>query len=412
MQIEHKSTRDVSGTGILSTIENEGIVEALVSVTGVRDNVNDVIIPGAYEKTLQARRPKGVWSHDWNTPVSKAIDVKELMPGDAQLPKTLPNGEAWPAEAGALWVKAQFNLETQAGREAWSNVKFFGDDGEWSIGYTVPKGKATEEKSAESPSGKVRKIKEINLFEFSPVLFGAASNARTFASSIKSMFATDEARAEFIKALEEDEEQGLADEANAEGDVVKNTEDLGSKEDDHESEELLSGPEGAEEVKETRTVSVKVGLTAELFEQLTVLHKELTTILAEIKVIEEEEEEKIVIEPTDLSSAIEALVASKVDASTVEEIENKVKVFEKTIADGDNSSDAAGTVLDLIADALAGVSTDEEEKSLKVLASSVGLALKNAETAEVETKEDEPEEVEEKVIMSADDWKNFLNFEI
>ena len=38
----------------------EGIVEAVVSVTNIVDNVKDVIVPGAYEDTLQKRVPKGV----------------------------------------------------------------------------------------------------------------------------------------------------------------------------------------------------------------------------------------------------------------------------------------------------------------------------------------------------------------
>lgn len=385
MKIQYKSTLDATGTGVISTDAEQGIVEALVSVTGIRDNVNDIIEPGAYAKTLAERNPKGVVSHDWNTPVSKALAVEEFMPGDTRLPPTLPDGKAWPTEAGALWVKAQFNLETQAGREAFSNVKFYGSEGEWSIGYTVPRGKSTEEKSADSPSGKIRRIKEINLFEFSPVLFGAASNARTFASSIKSMFGTDEAREEFIKALGEDEE----------------------KSDDHEEE--LSGPEGAEEVKETRVTSIKVEMSPEWVEQLSALRKQLDTVLAQIKVTEEKK--SIEIEPVSLDVAIADLVSSTLDASVVEEIDKKVKSFEGVVTQGVDASDAATAVLDLVADALAGVTDEEEEKSLKVLASSVGLALKNAEI--VEAKEEEVAEVvETKVSISADEWKTLLNFDI
>jgi HK97 family phage prohead protease len=183
MDIEHKNL-GVTG-GITETAE-EGVIEALVSVTGIKDNVNDIIMPGAYEKTLEKRKPKGVWSHDWNNPVSKVDDIKELLPGDPKLPTKLANGEEWPKEAGALYVKVRFNLETQAGRDAYSNVKFYADETEWSIGYNVPKGAATLDKK----SG-VRNIKTLELFEFSPVLFGAASNARTLISSVKSMFDND-----------------------------------------------------------------------------------------------------------------------------------------------------------------------------------------------------------------------------
>lgn len=410
--IQHKSTKDVVGTGIISTDETQGVVEALVSVTGIRDNVNDIILPGAYEKTLKERKPKGVWSHDWNTPVSKAIDAVELMPGDPRLPATLPDGKAWPDDAGALWVKAQFNLATQAGKDAFENVKFFGEDGEWSIGYTVPRGKSTEEKSADSPSGKVRKIKEINLFEFSPVLFGAASNARTFASSIKSMFATDEAREEFIQALNEDnEETELAKTANAEGDVVANTEAEVAAEKCAEEEDVdfASGDEGVEEVKNTRVHSVQLKVTGPVYEQLLVLQSELKRLIdmAEPEIKAEVE----TVEGKDLNEALEDLVASGVEAKTVEEIDGKIKVFEKAIADGESASDLATEVLDLVAAAFADVSDAADEKSLKVVAASVGLALKNAEEADIEIKAEEvvvEETTEAKVVMTAEEWKNFM----
>ena len=169
--IEHK-TVGVKGLNVVS--EEKGIVETIISVTGIVDEVKDRIMPGAYAKTLAKRKPKGVWSHDWDAPVSKTIGVKELMPNDPSLPKVMPNGEPWPKEAGALAVKTQFNLETQRGREAYADVVFFGDEQEWSIGYNVPVGGA----KIDSKSG-VREISTLELYEYSPVLFGAMPLART-----------------------------------------------------------------------------------------------------------------------------------------------------------------------------------------------------------------------------------------
>ena len=169
--LEHK-TVGVKGMNVVSA--DEGIVETIISVTGVVDNVKDRIMPGAYQKTLAKRKPKGVWSHDWDTPVSKTLEVRELMPGDKELPKLMPNGDPWPSGAGALKVKTQFNLETQRGREAYSDVVFFGEEQEWSIGYNVPVGGA----KVDSKSG-VREITMLELYEYSPVLFGAMPLART-----------------------------------------------------------------------------------------------------------------------------------------------------------------------------------------------------------------------------------------
>ena len=169
--LEHK-TVGVKGMNVVS--DEEGIVETIISVTGVVDKVKDFIEPGAYAKTLAARTPKGVWSHDWDTPVSKTLEVRELMPGDPDLPSVMPNGSPWPEKAGALKVKTQFNLTTQRGADAYSDVKFFGDEQEWSIGYNVPVGGA----KVDQKTG-VRYIKTLDLFEYSPVLFGAMPLART-----------------------------------------------------------------------------------------------------------------------------------------------------------------------------------------------------------------------------------------
>lgn len=158
---------------------DRGVVETIVAVTGIKDNVNDIIMPGAFQKSLTQRTPKGVWHHNITDSVSRTEEIKELAPGDPGLPATLPNGEPWPDYAGALKVKTRFNLNTTRGRDAYEDVKFFGTDQEWSIGYNVPTGGATIDKKTG-----VRHIHSLDLYEYSPVLFGAMPNART--QSVKS----------------------------------------------------------------------------------------------------------------------------------------------------------------------------------------------------------------------------------
>ncbi len=171
MKLEHKVV-PVMDTKVID--EEQGVVGAFVSVTGAVDSVKDRIIPGAYQKTLVARTPKGVWSHDWDKPVSKTLNAEELLPGDDRLPSKTRDGAEWPSSAGALYVETQFNLDTQRGREAFSDVKFYGPDQEWSIGYNVPAG-------ASKVDGKtgVRELSYIDLYEYSPVLFGAMSLTST-----------------------------------------------------------------------------------------------------------------------------------------------------------------------------------------------------------------------------------------
>jgi HK97 family phage prohead protease len=167
-------------TEVHVTNEDEGIVEAYVSATGLRDRQDDVIEPGAYAKTLDVasggRIPVGVYHHELKQPIARTLEVKELLPGDAGLPEKTRDGRNWPKNAGALKVKMQLNLGTQRGREAFSDLKFF-EDHQWSVGYKVPRGKAIIRNG-------VRYIKEMDLYEYSPVLFGAMPD--TFTTSVKS----------------------------------------------------------------------------------------------------------------------------------------------------------------------------------------------------------------------------------
>lgn len=227
MGIEYKTV----GVASVEKVKDEGngIVTAYVSVTGLEDNVKDIIEPGAYEETLHKRMPKGVWGHQWLKPISKTLEIDELMPGDKGLPETLANGDAWPAQAGALRIKMQFNLKTPRGRNAYHDVVFFDDQQEWSIGYSVPEGGAVKTKDG------VRRIKKLDLFEYSPVLFGAMPNARTASVkdaqlAFKSLFGED------IAKLEQDlqqfkmsigvEEGDRADDAAVEADDFVGDEDI------------------------------------------------------------------------------------------------------------------------------------------------------------------------------------------
>ena len=212
--------KEVAVKGLTVDDEAQGIVTTIVSVTGVVDNVKDNILVGAYDKTLATRKPKGVWGHDWNVPISKTLDAKELRPGDSELPKKTRNGEPWPQNAGGLKITTQFNLETPQGKTAFSNVKFYGDDQEWSIGYQVPTGGST----MDTKTG-VREINTIDLYEYSPVLFGAMPLAVTTGVKdmqelfeVKTAFATLERTGvdmEFKKSYSAEDRQKLADQGEA-----------------------------------------------------------------------------------------------------------------------------------------------------------------------------------------------------
>lgn len=177
--MEHKADPGLGGAQVLEADDETGRVVALVSVTGVEDRVKDTIEPGAYTKTLAAREPIGVWSHDDKTWVARTEHAVELMPGDPFFRdlKTM-DGQPWPAKAGAVKVEALFNLETPHGKAAYSDVKFFQGKTGWSIGYRATK-------ATRNPRTGARSIKELDWYEYSPVMVGAASQPMTL--SVKSL---------------------------------------------------------------------------------------------------------------------------------------------------------------------------------------------------------------------------------
>lgn len=192
MNLETKSA--ITGVKVLD--EGEGIVQAIVSVTNITDQVNDKILPGAYSETLTKRMPKGLRGHDWSRMVAKTLHAEELLPGDPRIDdisrKIAVQG------GGGLLVRGQYNLNTQLGRDAYEDTKFFGDDMEWSVGYKVPKGR-----SAITPRTGTREIKTMDLYEWSDVAFGAAPlTAGT--TSVKALDAI-EVKAAFIGMVERGE---------------------------------------------------------------------------------------------------------------------------------------------------------------------------------------------------------------
>ncbi|MGL5816664.1 MAG: 2'-5' RNA ligase family protein [Phycicoccus sp.] len=150
-----------------------GLVTALVAVTGTQDEVMDIIVPGAFTNTLAKRRPKLAYMHDWHKPLGRVLRIEELRPGDQRLPKDLPDGRAWPKEAGAVIAVMQFNLRTALGREMFEHCREWHIDGEaaFSIGYNVPDGMSTKRDDG------VRLIYALDLYEVSLVLHGAHTMA-------------------------------------------------------------------------------------------------------------------------------------------------------------------------------------------------------------------------------------------
>ena len=151
----------------------EGIIEAVVSVFDNVDSYNERVIQGAFTKSLETKMPKGVWMHNWELPVAKTIEAVELKAGDSRLPEEIKS-------YGGLLIKGKFNLNTQRGKEAFSDISE-GIIDEFSIGYTV--------NTDQVGSDGVRELLDVNLMEWSPVLVGA--NPSTALLSLKSQMNFD-----------------------------------------------------------------------------------------------------------------------------------------------------------------------------------------------------------------------------
>lgn len=120
--------------------------EGYAAVFGNIDSYRDVIEPGAFKKTLQesSHRVKVLWQHDPWTPIGKPISMSEDSKG--------------------LHVKAKIS-ETNVGKDALVLLRD-GVINELSIGYDTVKEEYDKQNN-------IRKLKEIRLWEFSPVTWAA-----------------------------------------------------------------------------------------------------------------------------------------------------------------------------------------------------------------------------------------------
>ena len=142
--------------------ETEGKVSAVFSVFNSLDSDGDIVLPGSIKSGFKSGSVPMVWAHKWDMPIGKgSIDSD----GD----KATFNGE--------------FFMDTESGKEAYKIVKNMADMQQWSFGYRVNDaergkiGEGDEEKDA-------RFLKDLTVFEVSPVLVGA--NQDTYTMAIKS----------------------------------------------------------------------------------------------------------------------------------------------------------------------------------------------------------------------------------
>jgi HK97 family phage prohead protease len=144
---------------------DQGVVEAYCAVFNNVDYSGEVIRPGFFADTINAANnqgkafPKILWSHSmWDQPLGVTTEAEEVLPYDGRLPAAI-------SSLGGLRVVGKFNLDTTAGHDAFSNIKFGALD-KYSIGYYVIEDKFNRD------TGVVELLKG-DWIEWSPVNFAA-----------------------------------------------------------------------------------------------------------------------------------------------------------------------------------------------------------------------------------------------
>ena len=172
---------------ILETKEDGdfGIVRAIVSVMGNIDHHMEVIVNGAFTKTITERWQKIriLDNHNWfsaQDAIAKLLAIREV--GKNELPQQLL--DKYPDATGGLYIECQFLMDnpTDKSYQIYKRIKA-GLIDEYSIGFQIVK---SDWREINTDGGKrdVRFITEIKLFEVSPVIF--AANDATFTVEAKS----------------------------------------------------------------------------------------------------------------------------------------------------------------------------------------------------------------------------------
>jgi len=128
--------------------EEKGEFTGYGSIFGNKDLGNDVVVEGAFAKSLMRKRPRNVkmlFQHDTKMPIGVFDEIMEDEKG--------------------LKVKGKLALGTQLGKEAFELMKMGALDG-LSIGY-----KADPKKQVYDERGRKRFLKEVDLMEISLVTF-------------------------------------------------------------------------------------------------------------------------------------------------------------------------------------------------------------------------------------------------
>jgi HK97 family phage prohead protease len=143
--------------------DKTGEVKAVFSVFNDVDSDGDVVVPGAVKSGFKGGSVPMVWSHKWDMPIGKGSISQD-------------NDMAT--------FTGEFFMDTESGKEAYNLVKSMGDLQQWSFGFRVNAAEYGKFQKDGKDEEDVRYLKDLSVYEVSPVLVGA--NQETFTMAIKS----------------------------------------------------------------------------------------------------------------------------------------------------------------------------------------------------------------------------------
>jgi len=161
------------GTRPRATIHADGLVEGYASLFGELDQARDMVMPGAFARTLRLRGPRRIpmlFQHDPAEPIGVWLELREDHRG--------------------LLARGQLIPEVARARELHALLRAGGIDG-LSIGFRAVRGRI-------DPRTRIRRLFDVELWEISLVTFPLLTGARVHAVKHRESFARRRAEAAWL----------------------------------------------------------------------------------------------------------------------------------------------------------------------------------------------------------------------
>lgn len=179
VEVQYKSFSFSTKADSFSEDDNFFYFEGYASTFGNTDMGNDVVVAGAFKKSLAKKMPKMVYQHDMRQPLGVWVSAVE--------------------DGHGLFVRGKMPKSSSLAQEVYSMMKCGAIDS-MSIGFSLDKS------SSFSIEDEKRYLKEINLWEISPVTIPMNSDAKITQVKAKTKAEDDDVDENDLEDAEDDQE--------------------------------------------------------------------------------------------------------------------------------------------------------------------------------------------------------------